>query len=157
MLPFQLEDAMRRMENQEDEEGAQEEAKRGEKKAIIVKQDTRLNARIIDLRLPTNIAIMRVNTQVCALFREYLLKQDFVEIHTPKIIGGTSEGGAEVFRLDYFGRDACLAQSPQLYKQMAVVGGLNRVFEVGPVFRAEKSKTGRHLCEFTGLDVEMAF
>ena len=94
------------------EEGAQEEVKRGQKAAIIVKQDTRLNNRIIDLRIPTNIAIMRLNTQVCALFREYLLSQDFVEIHSPKIIGGTSEGGSEVFRLDYFGKEACLAQSP---------------------------------------------
>jgi aspartyl-tRNA synthetase len=81
-----------------------------------------------------------------------------VEIHSPKLIGGTSEGGSEVFRLDYFGRDACLAQSPQLYKQIAAAcSGFGRVFEIGPVFRAENSNTHRHLCEFTGLDLEMVF
>ena len=77
-------------------------------------------------------------------------------MHTPKILGGASEGGAEVFRLKYFGEDACLAQSPQLYKQMvAACSGFERCFEVGPVFRAEKSFTHRHLCEFTGMDFEM--
>lgn len=100
---------------------------------------------------------MRISSGICRYFREYLGDNDFVEIHTPKLIGGTSEGGAEVFRLDYFGSSACLAQSPQLYKQMAVVSDLERVFEIGPVFRAEKSFTPRHLCEFTGLDMEMAF
>jgi aspartyl-tRNA synthetase len=78
-----------------------------------------------------------------------------VEIHSPKLIGGTSEGGANVFKLEYFGQPACLAQSPQLYKQMALCGDLGRVFEIGPVFRAEHSYTNRHLCEFTGLDLEM--
>lgn len=72
------------------------------------------------------------------------------------MLGGTSEGGANVFRLKYFGKDACLAQSPQLFKQMAIMGDLQRVFEIGPVFRAEDSNTHRHLCEFTGLDLEMA-
>ncbi|MDA9080600.1 hypothetical protein N9M16_04140 [Candidatus Dependentiae bacterium] len=79
-----------------------------------------------------------------------------MEIHTPKLIGGASEGGASVFKLDYMGQSACLAQSPQLYKQMAVESDLERVFEIGPVFRAENSNTHRHLCEFTGLDMEMA-
>jgi len=85
------------------------------------------------------------------------MNNDFIEIHSPKLIGGTSEGGANVFRLDYFGQPACLAQSPQLYKQMAIVSDFERVFEIGPVFRAEDSNTNRHLCEFTGLDMEMAF
>jgi len=85
-----------------------------------------------------------------------LLSEGFVGIHTPKLIGGSSEGGAAVFKLDYNGQPACLAQSPQLHKQMAVCGGFGRVFEVGPVFRAEDSNTHRHLCEFVGLDVEMA-
>ena len=81
----------------------------------------------------------------------------FVEIQTPKILGGASEGGSSVFRLKYFGDDACLAQSPQLYKQMAAAcSDLERVFEIGPVFRAENSNTHRHLCEFHGLDLEMA-
>ncbi|XP_058223175.1 aspartate--tRNA ligase 2, cytoplasmic-like, partial [Rhododendron vialii] len=78
-----------------------------------------------------------------------------VRIHTPKLIVGSCEGGSAVFRLDYKGQPACLAQSPQLHKQMAICGGFGRVFEVGSVFRAEDSFTHRHLCEFTGLDVEM--
>jgi aspartyl-tRNA synthetase len=90
------------------------------------------------------------------VFRQVLLSEGFVGIHTPKLIGGSSEGGAAVFKLDYNGQAACLAQSPQLHKQMAVCGGFGRVFEVGPVFRAEDSDTHRHLCEFVGLDVEMA-
>lgn len=85
-----------------------------------------------------------------------MVSQGFVEIHTPKIIGGTSEGGSEVFKLDYFGKEACLAQSPQLYKQMMIMGDFDRVFEIGHVFRAENSFTHRHLCEFIGLDGEMA-
>jgi aspartyl-tRNA synthetase len=85
-----------------------------------------------------------------------LYQHDFVEIHSPKIIPGVSEGGTEVFKLSYFGKDACLAQSPQLYKQMGICGDLGRVFEIAPVFRAENSNTNRHLCEFTMLDVEMA-
>ena len=86
-----------------------------------------------------------------------MLKNDFVEIHSPKLISGASEGGSNVFTLKYFDQDACLAQSPQLYKQMALCGDLQSVFEVGPVFRAENSNTNRHLCEFTGLDMEMEF
>lgn len=89
------------------------------------------------------------------LFREYLAKQGFIEIHSPKILGGTSEGGAEIFKVNYFGQSASLAQSPQLYKQMAILAEFGKVFEIGPVFRAENSNTQRHLCEFTGLDFEM--
>ena len=118
-------------------------------------QDTRLNYRVIDLRTPANQAIFRVQSAVCELFREALRRKDFVEIHTPKLIGGASEGGASVFKLDYMGQPACLAQSPQLYKQMAIEADMDRVFEIGPVFRAENSNTHRHLCEFTGLDMEM--
>jgi aspartyl/asparaginyl-tRNA synthetase len=92
---------------------------------------------------------------VCELYREFLLKNDFVEIHTPKLIAGSSEGGANVFKLKYFNKEACLAQSPQLYKQMCVMSDFQRVFEIGPVFRAENSFTHRHMCEFVGLDIEM--
>jgi len=99
---------------------------------------------------------MRLQSAVCQLFREALYAEGFIEIHSPKLIAGESEGGAGVFRTDYFGKPACLAQSPQLYKQMAIASDLERVFEVGPVFRAEQSHTRRHLCEFTGLDLEMA-
>eukprot|EP00743_Colponemidia_sp_Colp-15_P000503 GILK01000568.1.p1 GENE.GILK01000568.1~~GILK01000568.1.p1 ORF type:complete len:514 (-),score=91.21 GILK01000568.1:171-1712(-) len=142
VLPFQIDDAARR----EDEEGTW----------VRVHQDTRLNNRCIDLRTPANHAIMRIQSAVAQLFREYMYSQGFTEIHTPKLISGASEGGASVFKLKYFERDACLAQSPQLYKQMAICSDFERVFEIGPVFRAEDSNTHRHLCEFTGLDMEMA-
>jgi len=120
-----------------------------------VGRDTRLDGRVVDLRVPPHQALLRVQSAVSGLFREFLTARGFVEIHSPKLIGGASEGGADVFTLDYFGRPACLAQSPQLYKQMAICGDMGRVFEVGPVFRAENSQTHRHLCEFTGLDFEM--
>ena len=123
----------------------------------VVKQDVRLNNRIIDLRVPANQAIFRLQSGVCQIYREFMLSRDFVEIHSPKLIGGASEGGSNVFTFKYFEQDACLAQSPQLYKQMALCGDLQRVFEIGPVFRAENSNTNRHLCEFTGLDMEMEF
>jgi aspartyl-tRNA synthetase len=84
-----------------------------------------------------------------------MIKNDFIEIHSPKMIGGASEGGSNIFKFEYFGQPACMAQSPQLYKQMALCADFERVFEIGPVFRAEDSNTNRHLCEFTGLDMEM--
>jgi aspartyl-tRNA synthetase len=89
--------------------------------------------------------------------RSFLLGLGFTELHTPKLMGSASESGAEVFRVDYFGSSAYLAQSPQLYKQMAIAAGFDRVMEVGPVFRAEPSFTSRHSTEFTGLDLEMAW
>src|SRR6266540_78516 len=89
------------------------------------------------------------------ILREFLLTKDFVGIHTPKLIAGSSEGGAAVFKLLYNGQPVCLAQSPQLYKQMAICSGYERVFEVGPVFRVENFNTHRHLCEFVGVDAEM--
>jgi aspartyl-tRNA synthetase len=122
-----------------------------------VSRNTRLDNRIIDLRTRANNAIFRIQSGVAMLFREYLLQKDFVEIHSPKLLGAASEGGSSVFRLPYFKREACLAQSPQLYKQMCIAADFGRVFEVGPVFRAEDSHTRRHLCEFMGLDLEMAF
>uniref|UniRef100_A0A7S2RWB9 aspartate--tRNA ligase n=1 Tax=Rhizochromulina marina TaxID=1034831 RepID=A0A7S2RWB9_9STRA len=141
-LPFDLEDASRA-------DGAE---------GVTVNQDTRLNYRWVDTRTPANQAIFRIQSGISNLFREFMYSRGFTEIHTPKILGGASEGGSEVFTLSYMGRPACLAQSPQLYKQMcAACGGFERVFEVGPVFRAENSNTHRHLCEFTGLDFEMAF
>ena len=148
-LPFELADACR---SQRDIEEASE---KGEQVATV-SQDTRLDNRVIDLRIPTNQAIFRIQSAVCQLFREALLSKDFVEIHTPKLLSGASEGGAAVFKVDYMGRPACLAQSPQFYKQMAICGDMTRVFEIGSVFRAEKSDTHRHLTEFIGLDLEMA-
>ncbi|KAG5178813.1 aspartyl-tRNA synthetase [Tribonema minus] len=147
-LPMLVEDAARAEDIVEASQGTDRPFPR-------LGQEIRLDNRWIDLRAPANNAIMRVQSAVCQLFREYLYSAAFVEIHTPKLIAGESEGGAGVFTTDYFGVQACLAQSPQLYKQMAISSDLGRVFEIGPVFRAENSNTRRHLCEFTGLDLEM--
>ena len=143
MLPFLLEDASR-------SEAEIEASQSTERPFAKVTQDVRLNNRWLDLRVPANNAIMRIKSGVTMLYRESLIEQGFTEIITPKLIAGESEGGADVFRTDYFGQPACLAQSPQLYKQMAISADMGRVFEIGPVFRAENSNTRRHLCEFTG-------
>lgn len=124
---------------------------------IRVDQDTRLNNRVIDLRTITNQAIFRVESGVTNLFRESLNSRGFVEIHTPKIINAASEGGANVFEVGYFKSKAYLAQSPQFYKQMAIAADFDKVYTIGAVFRAEDSNTHRHLTEFVGLDLEMAF
>ena len=156
-MPFVMEDACRRLEEGEDEEALQEAPKEGEKsdKLPVVGLTTRLDNRTLDLRVPAHVAIFRIQSMTCQLYREFLAQNGFIEIHSPKILGGSSEGGAEVFRLSYFGQQATLAQSPQLYKQMAILGEFEKVYEIGPVFRAENSNTNRHLCEFTGLDFEM--
>jgi aspartyl-tRNA synthetase len=120
-------------------------------------QDLRLNYRVIDLRTLTNQGIFRIQSGVGQLFREFLLTHSFIEIHTPKLINCASEGGASVFPVKYFNTEAYLAQSPQFYKQMAMCGDFAKVFEIGPVFRAENANTHRHLTEFTGLDLEMTF
>jgi aspartyl-tRNA synthetase len=125
--------------------------------AVRVNQDTRLDNRVLDLRVPAHLAIFRIQSGVTNLFREFLCAHDFTEIHSPKMIGGASEGGANVFSINYFGDKAFLAQSPQLYKQMSIMADFKRVFEIGAVFRAENSNTYRHLTEFTGLDLEMEF
>jgi len=122
-----------------------------------VDQKTRLDNRYLDLRTSANQAIFRVQAGVCRYFREYLTIEGFQEIHSPKIIPAAAEGGANVFTLGYFGGQSFLAQSPQLYKQMAINADFDRVFEIAPVFRAEDSNTHRHLTEFCGLDMEMAF
>ncbi|KAH0953082.1 hypothetical protein HN011_002490 [Eciton burchellii] len=145
-LPLQIEDAARPI-GETDETALN----------IRVNQDTRLDNRVLDLRTPANQAIFRVEAGVCKLFRDILTKKGFVEIHTPKIISAASEGGANVFTVSYFKGNAYLAQSPQLYKQMAIAADFDKVFTVGAVFRAEDSNTHRHLTEFVGLDLEMAF
>lgn len=139
-----------------------EDASRSEEQAEalglpVVNLDTRLDSRVLDLRTPTNQAIFRIQAAVGLLFREFLNSRGFVEIHTPKLIGGASESGSSVFKVGYFKRDAFLAQSPQLYKQMLIAADYERVFEVAPVFRAENSNSHRHMTEFMGLDLEMAF
>jgi len=119
-------------------------------------QRVRLNNRIVDLRTAPSQAIFRIQSGICNLFRSYLDSQGFLEIHTPKLQGGATESGASVFEVNYFGRQAFLAQSPQLAKQMCISADFERVYEIGPVFRAEDSNTPRHLTEYTGLDLEMA-
>jgi len=118
--------------------------------------DTLLNYRPLTLRSLKMQAIFKFSEKIESSYREFLKGDGFTEIHTPKIIPSATEGGANVFRVDYFGRDVFLAQSPQFYKQM-MVGVFERVFEVGPVFRAEPHYTSRHLNEFTGLDAEIGF
>uniref|UniRef100_A0A4W2HW35 Aspartate--tRNA ligase, cytoplasmic n=1 Tax=Bos indicus x Bos taurus TaxID=30522 RepID=A0A4W2HW35_BOBOX len=144
-LPLQLDDAVRpEVEGEEDGRAT-------------VNQDTRLDNRVIDLRTSTSQAIFRLQSGICHLFRETLTNKGFVEIQTPKIISAASEGGANVFTVSYFKNNAYLAQSPQLYKQMCICADFEKVFCIGPVFRAEDSNTHRHLTEFVGLDIEMAF
>ena len=157
-MPFLMEDACRPDCEKETDVGAYTgEEKESADGLVRVGQEARLDHRWIDLRTPANQSIFRIESMIGHFFREALMKRGFVEIHTPKLIGGASEGGSEVFKLDYFGQPACLAMSPQLHKQMtAACSGFEKVFEVGPVFRAENSNTRRHLCEFTGLDMEMA-
>lgn len=116
----------------------------------------RLASRILDLRHPSNQVLFRVRSLVARKFRETMESKGFVEITTPKLQPAATESGAAVFKVNYFGRNAFLAQSPQLAKQMSVSADFRRVFEIGPVFRAENSNTHRHLTEYTGLDIEMA-
>ncbi|KAK6456562.1 aspartyl-tRNA synthetase [Scheffersomyces xylosifermentans] len=139
------------------EDASRSEAEAEELKLPIVNLDTRLDARVIDLRTPTNQAIFKIQSGVCELFREFLSKRGFTEIHTPKIIAAASEGGSNVFEINYFKGSAYLAQSPQLYKQQLIAADFEKVYEIAPVFRAENSNTHRHMTEFTGLDLEMAF
>ena len=119
--------------------------------------DQRLDYRWIDLRTERNQMIYRFQSYLVNAMREYLLNNDFIEIHTPKFIATASESGADVFEVKYFDRKAYLAQSPQFYKQMAMAGGLERIFEVAPCFRAEKSHTKKHATEFTSFDVEFSY
>ncbi|GMH88712.1 hypothetical protein TL16_g11235 [Triparma laevis f. inornata] len=157
VLPFQMEDACRpdcdKQSDVGEYTGEEVESSDG---LIRVGQETRLNYRWLDLRTPANQSIFRVNSMVGHLFRDCLVNKGFVELHTPKLLSGASEGGSDVFNVDYFGRPACLAMSPQLHKQICCAcSGFEKVFETGPVFRAENSNTRRHLCEFTGLDLEL--
>ena len=119
--------------------------------------DTRMDYKWLDMRNPRNTLIRQVESCMTKAMRDYLYANNFTEIHSPKLIGTASESGSEVFEVKYFDREAYLAQSPQFYKQMALAGGLDRVFEVGPVFRAENSNTNRHATEFTGFDLEFAY
>jgi len=118
--------------------------------------DTRLDARVLDLRKPRIIAIFKIRNQVLKATREYFDKNGFMEIETPKIISAASEGGAELFPVKYFEKDAYLRQSPQIYKEL-MTSCFEKVYEIGPVFRAEPSDTPRHIAEVTQMDIEMGF
>ncbi len=119
--------------------------------------DKRLDWRFIDFRRPELNLMMQVQTTIEQAWREHWLVNDFVEIHSPKLMASPSESHAELFKLEYFEGHAYLAQSPQFYKQMAMSAGLNRVFEIGPVFRADPSFTSRHATEFVSIDMEMSW
>ena len=119
--------------------------------------DTRLDYRFLDVRNERNMLIRQIESCMMEGIRDFLYKNNFCEIHSPKLIGAASESGSEVFEVKYFERKAYLAQSPQFYKQMALASGLDKVFEVGPVFRAENSNTYRHATEYTSFDLEFAY
>ena len=119
--------------------------------------DSRMDYRWVDLRSDKNTLIFKAQTELVGAMRDFCRNRGFMEIHTPKLIGAASESGSDVFELKYFDRKAYLSQSPQFYKQMAMAAGFDRIFEVGPVFRAEKSFTNKHATEFTGFDLEFSY
>ena len=119
--------------------------------------DQRIDYRWIDLRTDENQLMFKAQSCFVNAMRKFLLDRNFIEIHTPKLIAAASESGSEVFKVDYFDRNAYLAQSPQFYKQMAMAAGFERIFETGPVFRAEKSYTNKHATEFSGFDLEFSY
>lgn len=119
--------------------------------------EQRLDYRWIDLRSNKNSLMVEVSSFFFEKLREFCIQNNFIQIHTPKILGVASEGGANVFEVKYFDRKAYLAQSPQFHKQMAIASDIERVFSIGPAFRAEKSYTTRHLTEYTSFDIEMAY
>lgn len=123
----------------------------------LPEQDFRLDWRYLDLRREVNQLLFEVQTTAVQAMREFWLQENFIEINSPKIMGTPSESGAELFSLPYFETTAYLAQSPQFYKQMAMAAGFERVFEFGPVFRADPSFTSRHMTEFTGVDMEISW
>ena len=125
-------------------------------KIVDTSLENLLNYRPIALRNEKERAIFKLQAGICKGFRRYLTEQGFTEIHSPKIVAAGAEGGANIFHLDYFGKEAYLAQSPQFYKQM-MVGVFERVYEIAPVFRAEKHDTSRHLNEYVSVDFEMGY
>ena len=119
--------------------------------------DTRLDARFIDVRLPGTRAIFMIRAEMLRAVRDFLVSQEFIEIQTPKMVATATEGGTQLFPIAYFEREAFLNQSPQLYKQMMMAAALERVFEIGPIFRAEEHDTRKHLNEVTSIDIEASF
>lgn len=128
---------------------------------IPITADAGVEARLdwphLDIRRPERKLIFDIQTTAEHAMREWWMQNGFTEMHSPKLISGASESGSELFTLDYFGKTASLAQSPQFYKQMAMAAGMDKVFEIGPVFRANKSRTKRHDTEFTMIDKEIAW
>ncbi len=124
---------------------------------VSADMETRIENRFLDLRKPEVIAIFKVRSSLLQGIRDYLISEDFIEVHTPKIVSAATEGGTELFPVKYFEKDAYLNQSPQLYKQILMAAGLDRVFEIAPAFRAEEHNTTKHLNEFISVDTEMSF
>lgn len=122
-----------------------------------VEQSKRMDWRWLDLRKPEKQLVFKIWTAMEQAFRNYCIENDYIEVHSPKLMSTPSESGAELFEVKYFDKKAYLAQSPQFYKQMAMASGFEKIFEVGPVFRANPSFTSRHDTEFTGYDVEISF
>ncbi len=119
--------------------------------------DARLDWRVIDLRRRENLAIFQIQSKLVEGMVEYLNERGYLQVFTPCILGGTSEGGADVFRIDYFGREAFLRQDPQLHRQLCIAAGFDRIYDLGPNWRAELSHTPRHLCEHRGMAAEFGF
>jgi aspartyl-tRNA synthetase len=119
--------------------------------------DVRLDWRVIDLRRRENLAIFQIQSKLVEGMLEYLRINDYLQVFTPCLLGGTSEGGAEVFKIDYFGKEAFLRQDPQLHRQLCIAAGFEKIYDLGPNWRAEHSHTPRHLCEHRGLAVEFGF
>jgi len=119
--------------------------------------DTRLDSRFIDLRRPSALAVFRIESAVMRSLRDFFYENKFIEVCTPKIVATATEGGTALFPISYFDKEAFLNQSPQLYKQILMSAGLDRVFEIGAIFRAEEHDTRRHLNEAISIDVEVSF
>ncbi|MDI6806391.1 MAG: aspartate--tRNA(Asn) ligase [Candidatus Aenigmarchaeota archaeon] len=119
--------------------------------------DTRLEWRVLDLRVPENLAIFKIQAKIAEWFEEYLRKEGYLQVFTPCLIGGISEGGADVFPVVYFEKQAFLRQDPQLHRELLILAGFDKIFDLGPSWRAELSHTPRHLCEHRGCAVELAF
>ncbi|MEY4494282.1 MAG: hypothetical protein RL570_397, partial [Actinomycetota bacterium] len=119
--------------------------------------DKRMDWRFLDLRRPEMNLVFRIQSTIEHAWRQYWAENDFVEIHSPKLMASASESNAELFKLEYFETHAYLAQSPQFYKQMAMMSGLGKIFEIGPVFRADPSFTSRHATEFVSVDIEVSW
>lgn len=119
--------------------------------------DTRLDSRFLDARRPRVAAVFQIRSSVICAVNDFLFSRDFIQITTPKIVAAATEGGTELFPIAYFEKEAFLNQSPQLYKQMMMAAGFEKVFEIGPIFRAEEHNTTKHLNEATSIDVEVSF